>query len=317
MKKTEDRIQNPGSRIKKSSLRFSIYIIWVLVSGLILLIYSCKTKSTIQTVMPMRIITLSPNLTEIAFALGLEDRITAVSSDSDWPAQTKDKARVGSFWQPSTELIIAQKPDLVITENFEQQSVVAENLKRLGIPVLTIKIETIEQMRQAILQIGDAANCRMQAENLVADFDNKIKMLRTKLENTAHPKVLWVVQTEPLRVAGRRTFINDILEIAGGINVIGQTLMQYPQIGDEVLLTNPADVIIQSAMGETEIAQQQKEAEKFWARQPSLPAVKAGKIYVVDSDLVLRLGPRLPEGIETIASILHPEKYERTNNTDN
>ena len=266
---------------------------------------------------PQRIITLSPNLTEIAFALGLGDKIIAVSSDRDYPPQAEDRLKVGSFWQPSVEAIIAAKPDLVIAENFEQQTNVAEALGRAGIRVLTLRFDRIFQLRQAIQQIGDAAGCRNEADKIVNIIENQILLLNAEFKNINKPRALWVVQTEPLRVASGKTFINDILEIAGGLNVIGQTLMQYPQINEETLLTNPPDVIIQSAMGETSIAEQQKEAERFWARFASLPAVKAGKIYVVDSDLVLRLGPRLPQGIEAIARILHPEKFQRSDSEKN
>ncbi len=267
---------------------------------------------------PQRIITLSPNLTEIVFALGLDDKVIAVSSDSDYPLQAKDKLKVGSFWQPDIEAIIAAKPDLVIAEDFEQQANVAEALGRADIRVLTLSFDRIFQLRQAIQKIGDAAGCRDEADKVINNIENRIVILNSEFRNLNKPKVLWVVQTEPLRVASSKTFINDILEIAGGTNIIGQTLMQYPQINEEILLANPPEVVIQSAMGQNSITEQQKDAEKFWAKYVSLPAVKNGRIYVVDSDLVLRLGPRLPQGIEAIARILHPEKFKQadSNNMD-
>ena len=257
---------------------------------------------------PQRIITLSPNLTEIAFALGLGDRIVAVSSDSDYPPQAKEKTKVGSFWQPNIEAIIAAKPDLVITEKFEQQKTAADSLNRLGIAILTLQVDTIDQLREAILQVGSASRCRQEAEGLSVNIETQINNLRSKFAQAKKTKTLWVVQPEPLRVAGRNTFINELIEIAGGENVIGQTIQQYPQIGDEELLTCPAEVIIQSAMGKSDIDEQQKEAEKIWAKLTNLPAVKNNRIYVVNSDLVLRLGPRLPQGIEKIARLVHPEQ---------
>jgi iron complex transport system substrate-binding protein len=291
-----------------SRVRLYLFIILVLVAASGLVIFSCKTKRSGEATAGERIITLSPNITEIAYSLGLGNRIIAVSSDSDWPAQAKEKIRVGSFWQPNIEAIIAARPDLVITEKFEQQKTVADNLGRLGIAVLTLQVDTIDQLREAILQIGSAARCRQEAEKVSIDIDTQINNLRSKFARAKKTKTLWVVQPEPLRVAGRNTFINELIEIAGGENCLGQTIQQYPQIGEEELLTCPAEVIIQSAMGKTDIAEQQKEAEKNWAKQTNLPAVKMGRIYVVNSDLVLRLGPRLPQGIETIGRLLHPEE---------
>lgn len=295
--------------MKKTHL-IILFLLALVFSAALFLVSDQGLNSFSLTKNPQRIITLSPNLTEIAFALGLGDRIVAVSSDSDYPPQSKDKAKVGSFWQPNIEAIIAAKPDLVITEHFEQQINVSEALNRAKISALVLRFDRLFHLRQAIQQIGDAAGCRNEAEKIIFDIEDKILLLQAKVKHSKDPTVLWVVQTEPLRVAGQNTFINDLLKIAGGRNAVRETIQQYPQIDVEGLLAMQPDVIIQSAMGKTSLAEQQKEAEKFWAKQNSLTAVKAGKIYVVDSDLVLRLGPRLPQGIEAIARILHPEKFQ-------
>lgn len=293
----------------KKSLPILILILLVLAGAAILFVVSGQNHSRPSSSKnPQRIVTLSPNLTEIAFALGLGSKIVAVSSDSDYPPEAKGKIPVGSFWQPNIEAIIASKPDLVITEKFEQQKTAADSLNRLGIAILTLQVDTIDQLREAILQVGSASRCRQEAEGLSVNIDTQINNLRSKFAQAKKTKTLWVVQPEPLRVAGRNTFINELIEIAGGENVIGQTIQQYPQIGDEELLTCPAEVIIQSAMGKSDINEQQKEAEKIWAKLTNLPAVKNNRIYVVNSDLVLRLGPRLPQGIEKIARLVHPEQ---------
>ncbi len=94
--------------------------------------------------------------------------------------------------------------------------------------------------------------------------------------------------------------------MVGGENAVGTTIAQYPQIGSEELIACGAEVVIQAAMSEGNIHQQQKAAEAFWRRYPNLPAVKNNRIYVVNPDLVLRLGPRLPQGLKMIANCLHP-----------
>ncbi len=263
---------------------------------------------------PQRIVSLAPNITEILFALGLDKEIVAVSSDSDYPAGAKNKKKVGTFWQPNTEAIIASKPDLVLTLQLrtEQQKPTADSLKRLGYQVLTLKIEKIEELLTAIQKIGVAADCTNRAEELVKEISAQMNNLQSKFRSAYKVKVLWVVQTDPLRVAGRNTFINNLLELAGGQNAVGPTIQQYPPIGTEELLACGAEVIIQSAMGTVDTSKQQKAAEKFWSKFAALPAVKNNRIYVVQPDITLRLGPRLPQGIILITDCLYPENFRQT-----
>jgi iron complex transport system substrate-binding protein len=254
-----------------------------------------------------RIVSLAPNLTEILFALGLGEKVVAVSSDSDYPPEAASKNKVGTFWQPNAEAIIASKPDLVITECFEQQKSVAETLHRLGYKVLALKIESIEGMLAAIKDIGAATGTQNRADKLVEDITNRLDNLRSKLAARNKVKVLWIVQTEPLRVAGTNTFLNELLELVGGENAIGPTIQQYPPLGTEELLACGAQAIIQSAMGVDNIPEQQQAAEKFWGRWPTLPAVRNNRIYVIDPDTTLRLGPRLCQGLDLVAHCLHPD----------
>ena len=266
---------------------------------------------------PQRIVSLAPNVTEILFALGLDEKIVAVSNNSDYPEQAANKKKVGTFWQPNTEAIIASKPDLVVTLQLrtEQQKPTADSLKRLGYQVLTLKIEKIEELLTAIQKIGVAADCTNRAEELVKDISNQLNNLQAEFSSRGKVKVLWVVQTDPLRVAGRNTFINNLLEIAGGQNAVGPTIQQYPPIGTEELLACSPEAIIQSAMGTGNTDEQQKVAEKFWSKFAALPAVKNNRIYVVQPDITLRLGPRLPQGIILIADCLYPENFRQTGNS--
>jgi iron complex transport system substrate-binding protein len=259
-----------------------------------------------------RIVSLSPNLTEIVFALGLGEKVVGVSNNCDWPAEAKTKPKMGTFWQPNPEAIIIAKPDLVVCETIEQQRAVAETLKRTGLNILTLRVESIEELYEAIQSIGQATDSNAAAEQLATDIKKQIEKIHEKFSSAKKVKVLWVMQTEPVRVAGVKTFINEIIEIAGGQNAVGPTPDQYPSVGSEVILGCGAEVIIQSAMGTEDIAKQQESAEKFWSRFGNLPAVKNKRIYVIDPDTVLRLGPRLPQGVQAVAKCLHPELFNQT-----
>ncbi|MBE3144807.1 MAG: cobalamin-binding protein [Planctomycetes bacterium] len=261
---------------------------------------------------PQRIVSLSPNLTEIVFALGLGDRVVGVSNNCDWPVEAKQKPKMGTFWQPNTEVVIAAKPDLVVCESFLQHKEVAETLKRAGLRVVSLRVESIEEFYNVIIQIGQAAGCPDKAEPLAAKIKSELDQIRTKSSSAKKVKVLWAVQTEPIRVVGVKTFVNEIIDLAGGQNVIAPTGDQYPSIGTETILTCGAEVIIQSAMGTEDITKQQETAEKFWNRFANLPAVKDKKVYVIEADTVLRLGPRLPDGAMAVAKLLHPGLFSQS-----
>ena len=278
-------------------------------SGFIFLCFHSDKQTAIPVFSnaPQRIVSLAPNLTEILFELGLGDKIVAVSNDSDYPPEAAKINTIGTFWQPDVESIIMYKPDLTITLWFQQQQSTAETLSRLGYKVLSLKIETIDELFDAIEKIGISTNHSQQASNLVSDMKYKLTNLREKYNAANKKRVLWVIQAEPFRVAGRKTFINDLIALAGGQNAIGSTLQPYPPVSTEELLACNADIIIQSTMGTDNIEQQQEASILFWSNYPNLPAVKNNRIYVLDSDAVLRLGPRLPEGVEMIAHCLYED----------
>lgn len=256
-----------------------------------------------------RIVSMSPNLTEILFALGLDDKIVGVTLYSDYPPPAAKKNKVGTFWQPNIEAVIAAKPDLVITLGFDQQRNLAERLERIGYSSLTINIEKVSELFEAIKTIGAATGKQREASELEHDIKQKLDNLSTLVSKYDRVRVLWVVQREPLRVAGRDTFINEIIELAGGENAIGPTVHKYPPIGAELVYACGADVIIEPAMGQEDLTGQQDRALKHWSKFKNVPAVKNKRVYVIDGDTVSRLGPRLYEGAETIARCLRPELF--------
>jgi len=258
---------------------------------------------------PTRIVSLAPNLTEILFALGLEDKIVAVSTGSNYPPAAEDKKKIGSFWQPSTESVIAARPDLVFTLKFPQQLTVARNLRGADIPVLSVEIENIGDLYSAIAQAGSVTGRDERAEELVKSIKNRVEAIRSRTHKIRPVPTLWVVQKDPLRLAGRNSFINTLIELAGGRNVIDETSQQYPSISTEDIITCGAEVIIHSKMENQSPERQKKAAVEFWSKWPNIPAVDNERIYILDSDLLLRLGPRLAQGLRNLAAHLHPEAF--------
>ncbi|MHC4725941.1 MAG: ABC transporter substrate-binding protein [Planctomycetota bacterium] len=257
-----------------------------------------------------RIVSLAPNLTEILFELGLEKEIVRVTLNSDYPPAAAKKPKAGSFWHPNIEAIIAARPDLIVTLGFEQQKNLAERLKRINYNCLTVNIEKVNDLFEAIETIGAATGKQYEANELVINIRNKLDKLSALVSTEAKVKVLWVVQREPLRVAGRDTFINEMLERAGGENAIGSTLPKYPPIGAEQVIVCGADVIIEPPMQQKDLVIQHNQALLYWSKFENVPAVANKRIYIIQGDMVSRLSPRLYEGIETIARCLRPELFK-------
>lgn len=253
---------------------------------------------------PTRIVSLAPNLTEILYALQLDDSLVGVTLDSDYPPAAADKPQVGSFWQLNIEAIVALRPDLVVALDFQQHKDVVRRLDRMGYACLTTGIWTVDDFYGAVVTIGAATDRQQAAEKLIDDIRTKIRALQEETVSRSRPRVLWVVQREPLRVAGRDTFVNELIELAGGQNAIGPTLHKYPPIGTEQVLACDVEVIIEPTMAAGDADQQREQALAYWSRWPRIPAVEAGSIHVIDGDIVSRLSPRLYQGIETIAQCL-------------
>ncbi len=256
---------------------------------------------------PRRIVSMAPNLTEILFALGLEPNVVGVTQDSDYPPAARTKPRVGTFWQPNIEAVIATRPDLIVAEAFEQHRDLARRLRRMGYASLVVEVETIAGLFEAITAIGDIAGASRQADTLCADIRAELERFRSVTAGVRPVRVLWVVQREPLRVAGRNTFINEMIELAGGENAIGPTLHVYPAIGAEQVIAARPEVIIEPAMLPGTTDPQRAQALAWWDRFENVPAVTAGRILVIDGDVVSRLSPRLPIAIRTIAECFRPE----------
>jgi iron complex transport system substrate-binding protein len=258
---------------------------------------------------PSRIVSMAPNLTEILFALGLGEKVVGVTQDSDYPPTALAKPRVGTFWQPNIEAVIATKPDLVVTLAFEQQRELARRLKRVGYDCLAVNIEKIDDLFNAIAAIGDAAAANEQAQELSQRIKTQMHHFQEATAGLPKVKVLWVVQREPLRIAPRDTFINEMIELAGGENAVGPTLRNYPPIGAEQVIAAGPEVIIEPVMVQGAPDGQRRQAFAYWQKFTNVPAVVNKRIYVIDGDVVSRLGPRLPTGIETIAKCLRPELF--------
>ncbi len=253
----------------------------------------------------MRIVSMAPNLTEILFALGLDEEIVGVTRHCNYPPEALTRRQVGTFWQPDVEAVLVIRPSLLVTLDLPQQRPLIERLERLGSTVLTVTdFESFDQLYEGIAAVGQAVGRTAQGETMVNRQQAVQDAMRSRYAVRTPPRVLWVIQRHPLRVAGRATYINEMIEAVGGINAIGPTVNVYPPISAEDVIAAWPDVIIEPANMPDQQAVQAGSAAAFYAAFRRVPAVQNDRIFVLDGDLVSRIGPRLDEALETIARCL-------------
>jgi iron complex transport system substrate-binding protein len=254
---------------------------------------------------PKRIISLAPNITEILFALGVDERLTAVSSFCDFPEEAKKKPKVGGMSNPSLEAVVSLRPDLVLFSIDGNPKPFEERLRNMKIPTFTLRSKRITELPHGVRQIGAAVGAEARAEILAQEMDTKIAGLKDRerryreLHRTAKKqKVLFIIWPDPLIVAGPGSIADDALQILGTENIAAKTGTTYPKYSIEEILRQAPDIIfIGKGMG------MDKVADGLLRRLKSVPAVRSKKVFYV-SDYLYRLGPRTIQGIEELAGHL-------------
>jgi iron complex transport system substrate-binding protein len=257
---------------------------------------------------PQRIISIAPSVTEILFALDLGDRIVGVSSYCNYPPEAKRKERVGGYINPSMEKIIALHPDLVIQTADGDLKTFVDRLASLGIPVYITNPRSVTEVMDSILRIGEVTFASKGAQNLVNAMRGKMEEIQRRAQGQPRPRVLHAMSVDPLISSGKGTFVHDLILLAGGKNVAEDARGKHPQLSMEEVMARDPEVILLSAMLSSDSLQDQK---KWWQRWREISAVRSGRIYAVEADLILRPSPRIVKGLEEVARALHPELFKR------
>ncbi|TAN40528.1 MAG: cobalamin-binding protein [Nitrospirae bacterium] len=248
---------------------------------------------------PKRIISLAPNVTEILFALGLEENLIGVTDFCDYPAAAKKKRKIGGMSNPSLEAVVSLKPDLVILTTDGNPKEFKERLEAFNIRTYVVRSRRIQDLPQGIRDLGAALAVSAKADRLAADIELTLKKYRNKKPASPMKKVLFIVWPEPLIAAGPGTVIDDALRLLGAENIAGRASAAYPKYSiEDILRTSPDLIIVGKGMGNVE-----KVSEGLFRRLKILPAVRDRKVFYVSDDLY-RLGPRTIHGIDEISGLL-------------
>jgi iron complex transport system substrate-binding protein len=253
---------------------------------------------------PQRIVSLAPGITETLYALGLDHQIAGVTTFCNWPAAAVKKTRIGGFTNPSIEKIVSLKPDLIIATADGNRKDTVEQLERLKLPVYVTNPSDTKGVLNSILHIGIITNREKEAGNMVAKFQKRLNNIADQVHHKRKPRVFFQIGLEPIITAGRGTLINEVIERAGGVNVAGLDIANYPRYSAEGIIGAAPEIIIFAPMvNDKEFTG----VKRFWHKFRELPAVKNNKIYPMNADLINRASPRIVDAIEKMAFILHPE----------
>ncbi|MBI3947234.1 MAG: ABC transporter substrate-binding protein [Armatimonadetes bacterium] len=255
---------------------------------------------------PRRVVSLAPDVTETVCALGARDRLVGIDTASDYPPEVKRIPRVGDFLTPSTERILALRADAVIVSSGTADAASAAEMQaRFRAPVFVVNQRRLEDVPRNARRFGRLLGLGARAEALAARLEARLAAVSKAVAGRPRRKVFLEVWHEPLTTIGPRTFLDDLVRLAGGENVAGAARQEYPTISLEALLAAEPDVYIVTTHGG-------KVAGGDPARRPGfqgLRAIREGRVRRVPADPVLRPTPRLAEGAELMARAIHPEAF--------
>ena len=293
---------------KKTHIILALVMIFLLQA--VLLIAGSVTDQVGRTLVvpenPTRVIALAPSITEIIYDLGQEKRLVGVTQYSTYPSEAELLPRVGSYVRLDIEKIVALKPDLCLATKDGNPKHIVDKIVSLGIPVYVINPQNLQQIMDTITRLGSLLHSEQTAAALVSDMEKRIGQVQARVKNRSdRPRVFFQIDAEPLFSAGTNTFIHELIELAGGINTTAGEVSYARYSWEDIIVLQPEIVLISSMAG----GLTPEYLLNSWKKWNLLSAVKNDQIFVVDAELFDRPTPRLVDGLEVIAAIIHPELF--------
>ena len=271
--------------------------------------------ATLFAAPPRRIVSTAPGITEILFALGLGDRVVGVTEYCVHPPEVKKLPKIGSFITPNMEVIVSLRPDLILVQRTAIHD--ASKFAPLRLQTTEVQLERVADIYAAIQTIGAATGVPDRARTLVENIQRQLGDVRKRVEGRPKTAAMFVVgrvpgKLEGIIAAGGQSYISEMIEVAGGRNILSDSKVGYPKVLHEELLARNPQVIID--MGEhadaSSLTPAQIAAEiALYKRYPTIPAVRDGRIHIVSSEVFVVPGPRVVECARRIAALLHPEAF--------
>lgn len=267
------------------------------------------TGYTINEGNPQRIVSLAPSNTEILFAIGAGDRVVGVTDYCNYPPEVLEGKEnggivsIGGYTTIDIERVVSLKPDLVVA-SYGNGIENIETLRRLGLTVIAFDPKSVEDVMKDIILIGVATGEKENATKLVQEMLERIEKVREGVKDRPKVRVAHILWYDPIWVSGKNTFIDEVIRLAGGENVFNFDGWRTVSVED-LIAANPDVIIVSSGSG----MGRGKDVVYEWVvsddRLIGIKAVKDGRVYVVDADIISRPSYRLAEAVEVVAELIH------------
>jgi iron complex transport system substrate-binding protein len=259
---------------------------------------------------PQRIVSHVPSITEMLFALGVGERVVGVSDYCDYPEEAESKTSVGNYFNPSIENIVALEPDLVLTDGHSEGIVQLDELEP-PVSYMVIDPKDIDGIFADLELLGQVTGSEGEAEELIEDMQDSIAQVLALVEGAPQPAVLYIIDATDLNfpwTAGPGSFVDAFITMAGGENIAAGADGAWVQLSlEEIVSADPEIIILPAKHGTAFTSPETLMEHPVWQ---GTTAVKEGSIFIIDDDLVSRSGPRIIQGLEELARIIHPELFE-------
>jgi iron complex transport system substrate-binding protein len=256
---------------------------------------------------PKRLIALAPNLTEILYALGLGDRVVGVTNHCNYPPEASLKPKVGSYIHLNVEQIISLSPDLVIGTVDGNERYILDLLEQAHIRVFFVNPRDVRQAIETIATVGLVCGLPEKARQIAGRLTTRVDQVIEVTGAKKKPLVFLQINIQPIMSVNSNTVHHDLIRLAGGENMTADELVTYPRISLEEVLRRKPEVILVSSM---EREGRFEKARQDWLKWTSIPAVQKGRVHLIDSDVIDRPSPRVVDGLEIMAGLLHPEVFK-------
>ena len=255
---------------------------------------------------PKRMIALAPNLTEILYVLGLGDRVVGVTNHCNYPPEAGLKPKVGSYVHLNVEQIISLSPDLVIGTMDGNERYILDLLEQAHIKVFFVNPREVRQAIETISTIGLVCGLPEKARHISDALTLRVNRVVEATREKKRPLVFLQIHIQPIMSVNRKTVHHDLIHLAGGDNMTADEPVTYPRISLEEVIRRKPQVLLVSSM---EREGRFEKARQEWLQWTSIPAVQQGRVHLIDSDTIDRPSPRVVDGLEIMAKLLHPDVF--------
>lgn len=252
---------------------------------------------------PTRIVSLAPSITEMLFAMEAGDQLVGVTDFCDYPPEALKKPKVG-YSNPNMESLVALQPDLVVAPNDFLKPDVIMKFEQLKIPVFILADKNVESIFVHIQTLGRIVGRSQKADAVAMQLREQVAAIKQRVQGNAPVRMLYVLNSQPLITVGPGSFIDQLVGMAGGVNIAAKSVTPYPRLSMESVLQEDPEVLV-FPVGKAEgISESEQQAWRQWS---TMTAVKRGRLHQIAADWLNRPGPRIGKGLESLAAILHPE----------